>query len=261
MRKSKLLCAAMICVSVMCQQTSTADDVVTSVELFAAIDTQTVEATFIPADSTEARVVLKNLTDAPIALRLPAAVAAVPVLAQFGNGQGQGGQQGAGGGQGGQSVGGGVQGQGGGPGQGFAQGAGQQGGQVGGFMRIPPGKTMRMKLTTVCLEHGKPEPNPRMAYRLVPLEQVTDQSAIAVLCEKLAAGDVSQRVAQAVAWHLIDGMGWQTLAAKNQVESKYLGEIKFFTAKELTEAKSLAIKLQGQTLTATDSYNQHSVDR
>ncbi|QDT08039.1 hypothetical protein K227x_64690 [Rubripirellula lacrimiformis] len=220
--------------------------------LFDAIDAHQVEAKFIPADSTEARLIVANLTDQPVLLRLPSAFAAVPVLAQFGNQQGPGGGQGvggqqAGGGQagGGQTVGGGLAGQG--NGQGIGQGNGQGNGQIGGFMRIPPARSMRIKITTVCLQHGKPEPSPRMDYQIVPLSDFTSDPVVTATCESLGRGQITQSVAQAVAWHTLDEIQWDQLAHKNRFESKYVGQIKYFSAEDLTEAKAFVSERQPDT--------------
>ncbi|MGB7323916.1 MAG: hypothetical protein WBD31_03530 [Rubripirellula sp.] len=256
------LCAYFVSVAFLCGagrnhvDSAGAAESETTQNLFAAIDAGQLEAKFIPADAKVARVILQNLTDHPLDLRLPAAIAGVPVLAQFGNQQGQGFGQGVGQGQGqagggGQSVGAGMQGQG--QGQGMAQGMGQQGGQVGGFMRIPPGKTMRMKLATVCLQHGKPEPNPRMQYRMVPITDFTDDAIVERLCTMLGDDNVDQSVAQAAVWHVIDGMSWESLAQKNQFESQYVGQIKFFTSGEIAQAKKLVARLNdASTLVSTD---------
>ncbi|TWU57904.1 hypothetical protein [Rubripirellula reticaptiva] len=229
----------------------------TAQDFFAAIDARQLEATFIPADAAVARVILRNLTNHNLDLKLPAAIAGVPVLAQFGNQQGQGAGQGqAQAGGGGQSVGAGMQGQGQGQGigQGIGQGFGPQGGQVGGFMRIPPGKTMRMKLATVCLQHGKPEPNPRMQYRIVPIADFTNNAIIERLCTMLGPDDLNQSVAQAAAWHVIDGMSWESLAQKNQFESKYVGQIKFFTSGEIEQAKKLVTRLNDSLTLVSSGY-------
>ncbi|NND95949.1 MAG: hypothetical protein HKN47_01315, partial [Pirellulaceae bacterium] len=108
---------------------------------------------------------------------------------------------------------------GGGMGGGGMGGGGMGGG--GGFMRVPPERMKKVSVTTVCLEHGKPDPNPKMAYKMVPLEQFTDNPQVRVLCEALGYGQVTQNTAQAAAWHLMDDMSWQQLAKKNRVESKY----------------------------------------
>ena len=58
----------------------------------------------------------------------------------------------------------------------------------------------------------------------------------------LGRGEVPQNAAQAAAWNLANGMSWQQLAAKNRVESKYLGNQRFFSRLEL----ALAVRITGE---------------
>jgi hypothetical protein len=210
-----------------------------SAGLFEAMDAGHVDVKIIPQDATKANVLIKNLTDKPVELRLPTAFASVPILAQMGGmggmgGGGMGGMGGGGmGGGGGQAGGGGMGGMGGG-----GMGGGGMGGG-GGFMRVPPERMRKVAVTTVCLEHGKPDPNPKIAYKMVPLEQFTDNPRVRVLCEALGYGQVTQNTAQAAAWHIMDDMSWQELAAKNRIESKYTGNVKWFSPIELRTAMAV----------------------
>ena len=218
-------------------------------ELFRAVDENLIDAKFIPQNAAKANLLLRNNTNEVLHIQLPQAFAAVPVLAQFGNvgGQNVGGNDGFNGGGGGggasQGVGGGVNaGQGQGPGMGQGQGL-----QFGGLMRIAPGKTRKMKASTVCLEHGKPDPNPRIAYRLIPIEQFSDDVRVARLCAQLARGEIKQKPAQAAAWHLANGLSWDRLAKVNRLQSRYLGSIPYFSKRELKDARTLTASLQVPT--------------
>ena len=113
------------------------------------------------------------------------------------------------------------------------------GGMGGGFMRVPPERMKKMTVTTVCLEHGKPDPNPKMAYKIVPFEKFSKDENVRVICEALGNGLVTQNTAQAAAWHLTDKMSWDDLAKKNRVESKYLGNIRWFSPIELRTAAAV----------------------
>jgi hypothetical protein len=218
------------------------DDDAINAGLFEAMDAGQVDVKIIPLDATKANVLIKNMTDKPLHLRLPEAFASVPILAQgmMGGGMGGGGMggggMGGGGGGGGQAGGGGM---GGGGMGGGGMGGGGMGGGGGGFMRVPPERMKKLSVTTVCLEHGKPDPNPKMAYKMVPLEQFTDNPRVRVLCEALGYGQVTQNTAQAAAWHMMDDMSWQELAAKNRVESKYVGNIPWFSHIELRTAMAV----------------------
>jgi hypothetical protein len=182
--------------------------------LFEAMDAGQIDVKIIPQNATKANVLIRNLTDKPVQLRLPKAFASVPVLAQGMMGGGMGGMGGMGGG-------------------------GGMGG-MGGMMRLAPEKMQKLTVQTVCLEHGKKDPNPRMAYKIVPIEQFTKKADVRVLCEALGYGQVTQNTAQAAAWHMMDGLSWNQLAAKNRVESKYLGNIRWFSPFELRTAMAVA---------------------
>jgi hypothetical protein len=185
-------------------------------ELFAAMDAGQIDVKIIPQDATKANILIRNLTDQPIHLRLPKAFASVPVLAQgMMGGMGGGGMGGMGGGG----------------------GMGGMGG--GGFMRVAPEKMRKIAVTTVCLEHGKRDPNPKMAYKIVPIEQFTKKADVRVLCEALGYGQVTQNTAQAAAWNMMDGLTWDQLASKNRIESKYLGNIRWFSQFELRTAMAV----------------------
>src|SRR5689334_2842801 len=82
------LCAAPLSASVMAADRAPAVDKSSSqtaaaVELFALIESGDVAARFIPRDDRQANVILTNRTGRPLAVRLPAAFAGVPVAAQF----------------------------------------------------------------------------------------------------------------------------------------------------------------------------------
>jgi hypothetical protein len=172
-----------------------------TVEMFKAIDDKEIEVKFIPKNSKGATVLVKNLTDKPLSVKMPEAFASVPVLAQAGFGGG------VGGGGGGVQAGGGGFG-----GGGMGMGGGGMGG--GGFFNVAPEKVGKIKVATVCLEHGKRDPRPRTPIKLIPLEEWTDRPAVVELCKMLGRGAIDQRSAQAAAWHLQNDMSWQELASK-----------------------------------------------
>jgi hypothetical protein len=185
-----------------------------TVEMFAGIKAGQIDVTLIPKDATQCNVLIKNKTDKPLSVKLPEAFAGVPVLAQMDMDMGGGFDSGGGGGGGGQAFGGGMGGMmGGGMGMmGGGMGMGMGGG--GGMWNVAPEKVGKFKVTTVCLEHGKPDPRPAMKYTIKPIKEFTEKAEVRELLEVLGTGRVPQRVAQAAAWHLSNGMSWQELAAK-----------------------------------------------
>jgi hypothetical protein len=175
-----------------------------TVEMFAAIEKGDIAVKFIPKDSKEAKVLVENKTDKPLNVQLPETFAGVPILPQLGpaapGAGGRPGTRGGGGARGGN--------------QGMGGGMGGMGGMGGGFMNVPPEKVGEIKVPTVCLDHGKAEPRPAMAYEIKPLDTYTTKPGVRELCAMLGKGEVDQRSAQAAAWHLNNDMSWEQLAAK-----------------------------------------------
>ena len=132
----------------------------------------------------------------------------------FGGGQGGGGFGGGGGGLG---------------------GGGRGGG--GGVFNIPPGKVGKVSLTTVCLEHGKPNPNLKMNYTIAPLSKVTSDKSVEEICRMLASDEVVQPVAQAAAWNITDGLSWQKMLVLNRLERMDGYFERFFTPNQLAFAQ------------------------
>jgi len=208
-----------------------------SQELLAAQAAGLVEVKYIPNDSRSAQIIVTNRSRKPVTLRMPTAFAGVPVLAQMmGMGGGGGGAGfGAGGiGGGGQAMGGG--GMGGGGMGGGGMGGGGMGGMGGGAFSIPPQKTRVLRVTTVCLEHGKPEPSPRLPYKMVELETFSSDPRLAIVLERLGRGEFSQKVAQAAAWHISSGLSWERLAAEKIDHAGPVPDEAYFTPAELLAA-------------------------
>jgi len=109
---------------------------------------------------------------------------------------------------------------------------GGMGGMGMGMMNVPPEKVGKMKVTTVCLEHGKPEPRAAMKYEIKPIEEFTDRPAVHELCRMLGSGRISQRAAQVAAWHLNNDMSLQQLAAK-RIEYANGGGHPYFSPQEI----------------------------
>ena len=181
------------------------------VELFAAIKVGQVEATLIPKSALGGTAFITNKTDKSLNVKVPEAVLAVPIHAQFGGigggGLGAGGLGGgAGGGGGQQGLGGGLGGAQGGLGGG-AGGGGLAGGG-GGFFSIPPERTIAVKFNSACLQHGRPEPSVVSRYRLIPFSRVSTDPVLYELLAHVGTGRVDSQAAQAAAWAISDKMSW-----------------------------------------------------
>ncbi len=259
-----------------------------TVEMFQAMEQGLLTVDCINKDAKEANLIFKNKSNEPINVVLPATFGAVPVLAQMGMGMGgmggggmggmggggmggmggggMGGMGGGGmGGMGGQGMGGGMGGGGmGGGGMGGMMGGGGMGGMggggMGGMMRVEPDNPRKMTVATLCLTHGKADPNPRMKYKVVRLAEVNDSPVIEEFCKALAAGKVSQNTAQAAAWHVANGLSWQELVRKPRVVSEYTGVEMYFSGFEVQAAMRFTT-LATQETERLASYNaQNSVN-
>ena len=226
------------------------------VELFDGMDAGELEVRLVPKDSKQGTVLIENKTDKPLTVKIPEAVVGVPVNAQFGGGgfggMGGGGMGGMGGG-GGQAMGGGMGGGGmGGMGMGGG-GMGGMGGGGGGFFSIPPEKVISLTMNSVCLEHGKQEPNPRAKYTLVPVAKFNDDPVLFQLLSKVSTGRVDSQAAQAAAWHLTDKMSFQDLAAKTNETLDGSEPTAYFSREELQGAQELLASAVGQAADAEDN--------
>ena len=208
-------------------------------DLFEAEERQLVSVKYIPNDAKSAQIIVTNRTRRPLTLRLPVAFAGVPVLAQMGGmgGMGGGNQGGfAAGGIGGgpQTTGGGGGGMG---GQGMnGMGGGGMGMGGGGAFSIPPERSRTFRVPTVCLEYGKREPSSRMPYKLTRTETFSSDPKLAVVLESLGRGELPQKVAQAAAWHIGNGLTWEKLAAEKIDHAGGIPDEPYFSQAELVAA-------------------------
>ena len=108
------------------------------------------------------------------------------------------------------------------------------------MFNVPPEKVGKFNVTTVCLEHGKGEPNERIPYEIKPLESVTSKPAVVELCRTLGAGQINQRAAQAATWFLNNDMTWQELAAKRYRHANGTMGEPYFSPQEIQTGMQLA---------------------
>ena len=110
-------------------------------------------------------------------------------------------------------------------------------GAGGGAFSIPPEGVRTLRVATVCLEHGKREPSPRYPYKLAELESFSSDPQLALVMEALGRGEISQKVAQAAAWHMANGLTWEQLAAEKIDHAGGVPDEPFFAAAELLAAQ------------------------
>lgn len=133
---------------------------------------------------------------------------------------------------------------------------------MGGMMRVPAEKQVKVRVTTVCLEHGKKDPSPRTDYKMIPIDQFTDDVRVAEVCRMLGYGKVPQNIAQAAAWHLTDELSWSFLANKVKSQDPITRQVTmWFNSQELHYASLVVAAAQG-ALDDDDSpeYTQTSGD-
>jgi hypothetical protein len=203
------------------------------VEMFDAMKTGDLQVRYVPKNDREAQIIIKNNTKQPLSVKLPDAFVGVPVLAQIGVGGG-GNRANRGGGRNG----------GGNQNQASGGGGGNAGGG-GGFFNVAPEAVGRVKVATVCLEHGKDNPNDRVPYEIRPVETFTTDARVEEVLKMLGNGQVDQRAAQAAAWHFANKMEWSELAAK---KIHHLGrpDEPYFTAADLDAATQVAGRAEQQ---------------
>ena len=214
------------------------------VEMFEGMQSGNVDVTIKAKDAADSTLIVTNKTDKPLAIQMPATFSAVPVLRQFGGGGGLGGGGGRGGGRGGQGgqsqgIGGGIGGGRGGGGFGGGGGGLGGGGGGGGVFNIPAGKSGKLQIKTVCLEHGKPDPRSAIEYRVQPLENLADDSKVAETIRMLANDEITQNVAQATTWHLTDDLSFEDMLTMNRVERMGGYYERFFSVDELKLAANV----------------------
>ena len=201
-----------------------ANDALEHIDVFAGIEQGILDVKLIPNDALGGNILIENKGPKPLNVDFPEAFIGKQVLKQFpnqqpNNGNGNGltnlanltGQ-----------AGGGSQVQGGGIGQGFSNG-GSNGGNPGaagpgngnGFFSVPTDKIVRVAYRSVCLEHGKPTPSPRMTYRLGKVEEFSDDPVLTETLKIVASGEHDAQAGQAAAWHVANKMSWKQLREKS----------------------------------------------
>lgn len=80
-------------------------------------------------------------------------------------------------------------------------------------VEVPAGKTLQLPVTSVCLEYGKPEPNSKMPYLIIPVERYSRNPVLHELLPLFAKHRISQKTAQAAAWHVSNGLSWVDLSS------------------------------------------------
>ncbi len=195
----------------------------------------------VPQDEFQSRIVIENLTDEPITVRLPQAVAAVHTIPkpdvdpsprirtanppEAEEEQTQGNAQAVVGTFG--------------PMNGQANGFPHQSAKASAFTIPAKGKVM-IALHSVCAEHGKRSPIARMTYQLKALDKQVENETLREIIQAYDPAKTDSLAFQAVVWHLADGMSWEDLARKTINTAGGLHP--YFTRDQLIEAQRLLEK-------------------
>lgn len=237
-----------------------------AVGLFEGIEQERITARVAAKNQYAADVFLTNTTDKPLTVAIPPAVAAVHELKQFApagglgldngfgqnnlfgnnllgnNGLGNNGlgmtQTGAGQSLGGQLGAAGFPGNGPGGFPNFQQNP--MGNKFPGqnFFSIPAGKTVQLRLDSVCLDLGNPDPMPGMRYGLRRLDDVVSEPAVRALLVQSNPQRTDRKALQAAVWHLRHGgRSWSRLAA--QTTGRLPFPAPYFTSTQLQAAQQM----------------------
>ncbi|MFM9025907.1 MAG: hypothetical protein ACKON7_11320, partial [Planctomycetaceae bacterium] len=125
--------------------------------------------------------------------------------------------------------------------------------EADGSFVVPAGRQRTFRFATVCLEYGKPEPSARMPYKLVALESFSHDPRLPVVMAALAAGQVSQKAAQAAAWHIASGLSWERLAAEMIDHAGGVPDEPYFAPAELVAAHGLVAEAERTAVPASEA--------
>ena len=249
------------------------DDSLEHIDLFAGIEQGVLEVKMLPQDALGGNLLIENKGAKPLNVDFPPAFIGKQVLKQFpaqqpgaaNGGPGAGGPGGQPGGGGGAQV------LGGGLGQGQANGAAGNPGGAGpgagnarnGFFSVPTDKIIRVAYRSACLEHGKPDPTPRMTYRIGKVEEFSDDPVLAETLKLVASGEQDPQAGQAVAWHVANKLSWKQLTEKTiphigRPATRYFTAETLIRAKQLHESAILRAKVQAAKSVTTANVSKES---
>jgi hypothetical protein len=98
---------------------------------------------------------------------------------------------------------------------------------------VPAGQSVSLSVPAVCLNFGRPTPTPRDAFTLVDVDDYSANPRVRKALRSLATLGTSQGVAQAIMWHVCDGLTIDQLAA---LPAKRLNALELALAARFVEA-------------------------
>jgi hypothetical protein len=200
----------------------------------------------IPQNEFRSRIRIENLTDEPLTVRVPPAVAAVHALPSAEAAP-----------QPRVRVPGAAE-----PAQEESQGAGQavvgtfgplddpanafpHQSEAGSEFTIPARGSVLILLHSACAEHGKRPPISRMTYQLKPLDNQVENEVLRKVVQSYDPEKTDRQAFQAAVWHLANGLSWEMLAEKTVKRGGQI--VAYFTRQQLIEAQQLIEKSNGDS--------------
>jgi hypothetical protein len=91
------------------------------------------------------------------------------------------------------------------------------------------------------LNYGKPDPAPGMIYKVVRVEQYTEDKVLQEAIRVVATGSLNYQIAQAATWHITDKMSWDELGSLQEetVLGDYSSRVPVFSTEQLQQAQQI----------------------
>ena len=109
--------------------------------------------------------------------------------------------------------------------------------ETGNAFTIPARRAVLILLHSACAEHGKLSPFSRMTYRLKPLDEQIENKTLRKAVQAYDPQNTDRLAFQAAVWHLANGLSWEMLAAKTEDRGGVV--VPYFTRAQLRSAQQL----------------------
>lgn len=109
--------------------------------------------------------------------------------------------------------------------------------EEGNAFTIPANASVQIRLSSACAEHGKRSPISRMTYQLKPLDEQIENKTLQKVIQSYDPQTTDALAFQAAVWHLANGMTWEALAEKTDKRGGQT--VSYFTRKQLATARQI----------------------
>jgi hypothetical protein len=110
-----------------------------------------------------------------------------------------------------------------------------------------PGRTARLQLRSVCLEHDRAGPSPKHHYVVKPMDEVTTIKGVYEICSMMGRGEIDHQIAQTAAWYLNNQISWKQLWNESQHGAPGMGGQRGMTRQQLWDAINAVDKALGRS--------------